>query len=49
METKAWTIKQMVSKLVKMLIAKPSKKRGGLGVLEGKIHYDDNVWGFYGA
>jgi len=28
----------------KTVVAKPRKRRGGVGFLKGKIHYDDSVF-----
>ena len=43
METTEVTVKQSNKRILKQ-VTKTNKKRGGLGVLKGKIHCDDAVF-----
>jgi dihydroxyacid dehydratase/phosphogluconate dehydratase len=44
MESTVKKSKERVSKSIQKSIVKPLKKRGGLGILKGKIHYKGDVF-----
>lgn len=44
MEATVKKSKERIAKSVKKATVKPLKKRGGLGILKGKIHYEGDIF-----
>ena len=44
METTTKKPEKSTPKPAKKTVVKPSKKRGGWGILKGKLHFDDSIF-----